>query len=128
MPVRVGQQQLDLLEELRELAGGVVRGGHEHLWIGDARIEVLGVDAVGRLAVFRIVELELYKGNVTVTGRSSGSGIGSGRRGGRAPAGGGSRPSVATTTNMRMQTRMQTRMRMQMQMGQGDGHGNGNGN
>eukprot|EP00964_Phaeocystis_antarctica_P160559 scaffold132263_cov60-Phaeocystis_antarctica.AAC.1 len=39
--LRVGHQQLDLLEELHELARRVARGGDQDLRVGDTRVEVL---------------------------------------------------------------------------------------
>jgi hypothetical protein len=57
--VGVGHQQLDLLEELRQLAARIVRRRHEHFGVGDARVRVLGVDALGRRAARGVVQLSL---------------------------------------------------------------------
>ena len=56
-PFRVGQEQLDLLQELRELAAGVVRGCYEYPRVRNARVRVLRVDAFGWCSTASIVEL-----------------------------------------------------------------------
>ena len=44
-PLRVRDEKLHLLEELRQLAARVVRRRDEDLWVGNARVGVLRVDA-----------------------------------------------------------------------------------
>ena len=57
--LRVGHEELDLLEELHELARWVARGGDQDLGVGDTRVEVLRVYPVRRLLMRRVVEGDL---------------------------------------------------------------------
>lgn len=57
-PCRVGEQQSDLLGELREARAGIARGRHQNTWVVRPRARVLIIDTRAR-RILRCIEVEV---------------------------------------------------------------------